>query len=124
MPANSPLMAFWRVKLAYGLISGFVLVLLPIAFLSALFLHSRQFAAAGIVILAVAMASNAVLETARIRLVFQLGRWSGWKGEPIWRKEHPARFWTRTVMHGTALAVYAGAAVFLMLLNLRWMTKL
>jgi hypothetical protein len=120
---NAPLMAFWRVRLVTALIGISILVLLPAAFLSAFFFHLRSLAAVGIVILAVGMASNAMLEAFRIKWVLHLGHWTGWKREPIWRNEQPVRYWTRTVMHATVLAVYATVAVLLVWLNLSWMMR-
>jgi hypothetical protein len=107
-------MAFWRVSQVIGLISGFTMVLVPVAFLSALFLHLRILGAVGIVIMAVWMTSMAVLEGFRIWWVLHLGRWTGWKKEPIWRSEQPARYWSRTAMHATILTVYSAWAVLLM----------
>jgi hypothetical protein len=104
-------------------INGFMLVLMPAAFLSALFLHLRRLAAAGIVMLAVVMASYGVLEAFRIRWVLHLGRWTGWKQEPIWRNEQPIRYWSWTAIHAAILAVYLAVAVFLIWSNLSWMAK-
>lgn len=123
IPATDPLMAFWRVRMVTALISASMLLLLPVTFLSALFLHVRSLGAAGIFILAVGMASYAVLEAAGIRLVLHVGRWTGWKGEPIWRNEQPVRYWTRTAMHAAVLSVYAAAAAILFWSNLSWMTR-
>ncbi len=80
---NASFMAFLRVRLVTALICTCTLVLLPVLFLSALFLHLRILASVGIIVLAVHMASNAALEAFRIRLVLRLGRWTGWKREPI-----------------------------------------
>ncbi|MGI8840202.1 MAG: hypothetical protein ACR2F8_05395 [Caulobacteraceae bacterium] len=123
IPATGPLMTFWRVQMVSGLISASVLLLLPAAFLPALFFHVRSLAAAGIFILAVSMANFAVLEAFRIRLVLHLGRWTGWKREPIWRNEQPVRYWTRTAMHAAFLSVYAAAVAFLFWSNLSWITR-
>ena len=91
------------------------------AFLLALLLHQRSFGAAGIAIIAVGMASNAALEASRIWWVLDMGRWTGWKQEPIWRNEQPARFWLRSVMHAAILAVCAAAALFLIGVSLNMM---
>ena len=116
---DAPFVAFLRVRLITSLIGMLMLVLLPVTFLPALFFHLRSLTAVGFVVLAVGMASNALLEAFRIRWVLHLGRWTGWKGEPIWRNEQPVRYWTRTAMHATSLAVYAAATVLLIWLNLR-----
>lgn len=123
MLGDAPGMAFSRVRLVTALIGLSVMVLVPAAFLFALFFHLQSAAAVGIVALAVYMASTAVLEAFRIRWVLHLGRWTGWKGDPIWRNEQPVRYWTRTAMHATALAICAAAPAFLIWLNLGWMAK-
>jgi hypothetical protein len=69
------------------------------------------------------MASFALLEAFRIRLVLHLGRWTGWKGEPIWRKEQPVRYWTRTAMHAAMSSVYGATAVFLISSCLSWVGR-
>ena len=121
-PTNEPLFAFWRVKAVVMLISTPVLVLLPLLVVSYLTFHAGIIVSIGASLLALATASNAILEAARIRLVLQLGRWTGWKREPIWRTEHPARFWTRTAVHATFVAIYGAGAVFLTVSTAGWMT--
>jgi hypothetical protein len=106
-------MAFWRVSQVIGLISGFAMVLAPVAFLSALFLHLRILGAAGIAILAVWMASFAILDGFRIWWVLHLGRWTGWRKEPIRRSEQPGRYWSGMAMQATILTVHSAAAVYL-----------
>jgi hypothetical protein len=122
-PADRPALAFARVYLVTAVINGLMLVLIPAAFLSALFLHLRSLAAAGIVMLAVVMASYGVLEAFRIRWVMNLGRWTGWKREPISRNEQPIRYWSWTAIHAVILAVYLAAAVFLIWSDLSWMAR-
>ena len=110
--------AFLHLRLGTALVGVSVLVLAPAFFLGAFLFHLQCLAATGVVVLAVGMANSAVLEAFRIRWVLHLGRWTGWKGEPIWRNEHPVQFWARTAMHATVLTMYAAAAVFLIWLNL------
>ena len=122
-PADSPSMAFVRVRLVTAVIGASMFVLLPVTFLSALFLHNKGLGAVGIVILAVGTANNAVLEAFRIKLVLRLGRWTGWKQEPIWRNEQPIRYWSLAAMHTGILAVYSAAAVFLVWGDLNWIAR-
>lgn len=103
------------------MISTPALVLLPVLFVLYLAYHVAIIVLAGIFLLALTTASNALLEVARIRLVLQLGRWTGLKRQPIWRNEHPARFWTRTAIHAAFVAIYGGGAVFLAVSAIGWM---
>jgi len=122
VPAGGPIMTSWRLSMINAVIGVSTLVLAPIAFLSALFLHLRGPAEVGIVILAVFAASYAVLLAYRIRLAFQLGRWIGWKRKPIPRGERPALYWILTATHLAVLALNAATAVLLIWVSLGLMT--
>jgi hypothetical protein len=98
------------VRLINGVIGLSMLVLLPAVFLGAYFLHVRALGEAGIFLLAVYTASRAALEAATIWWVLHLGRWTGWKREPIWRHEKPLSYWTHTALHATILLVLVGAS--------------
>jgi hypothetical protein len=84
------------------------------AFLSALFLHRRDLAAAGIFFLGVATASPGIREAFRIRLVLHIGQWTGFKGEPIRRDAHPIHFWIRTALHVAVFSIYGAAGALLL----------
>ncbi len=120
---DAPFMAFARVRLITALIHVSTMVLLPAAFLSAFYFHLRAGLNCAFVVLAVSMASLAVLEAFRIRWVLHLGRWTGWRQEPIWRNEHPVRYWAHTVVHATVLVVYAAAAVLMIWFNMGLMAE-
>ncbi|MGH6957055.1 MAG: hypothetical protein ACREEW_10385 [Caulobacteraceae bacterium] len=110
---DDQLMVFWRVRLIHLAVTLSGLVLVPVFFLAALFLHSRGLGGAGIFLLASYLASYAVVEAFRIRLTLHTGRWTGWKREPIWRHEKPVRYWTWTALHVVILAIYAGWSAIL-----------
>lgn len=113
LQANAPLLVFMRVQLVTGLIAGLSLVLLPAVFLAALFLHNRRLGTAGIFILAINLMSYGAREAFRTWLALRIGRWTGWKREPIGRHELPVHFWVWTAIHAALAAIYAGVAVFL-----------
>ncbi len=121
---DEPMRTFVRVRLVTSVVGISELVIVPVVFLAALVFHLRSLATLGIAILAIGMASNAVLEAFRIRWVLHLGHWTGWGREPIWRKDQPVRFWGRTAMHATILSVSAAAAVFLTWVSLSRLTTL
>jgi hypothetical protein len=106
-------MAFIRVRLISALLGLSMLILAPAAFLLSHFLHISTLAVVGVATISASLASMAALETSRIGWVLSLGRWTGWKGEPVWRDRQPMQFWSRTALHTTFLAIYAAAAAFL-----------
>jgi hypothetical protein len=110
---DPPLLALLRARLVNALIAIPVLLLVPAAFLSALFLHIESLAAVGMALLAAYCASRAVVEAFVIRWVLHGGRWTGFKGDPIWRDERPVRYWAHTAVHATVLATLAAGAVLL-----------
>jgi hypothetical protein len=117
---DGPLTTYARVVLVNALISLSVLVVMPVAFVSALIFHSPGLVAIAFAAMAVFCVSAAVREAFRIRLVLRLGRWTGWKGESIGRTEQPARFWIRTAMCGVIFAFHAAAAIALVWFNPGW----
>jgi hypothetical protein len=106
------MLLFMRVQLVTSLITGLSMVLLPAAFLAALFLHNRSLGTAGIFILAINTMSYGAREAFRIWLALRIGRWTGWKREPIGRHERPVNFWVWTATHTAVAAIYAGGGVF------------
>ncbi|HEY2178392.1 MAG TPA: hypothetical protein VGH15_07405 [Caulobacteraceae bacterium] len=100
-----------------------VFVLAPAAFLAAYFLHLPIFAAAGMFLLAMCVAGFAAVQVFQIWWGLRLGRWTGWNNQPIGRHEAPARYWSRTGLHGVIVTIYATGAVFLVWFALSWMAR-
>lgn len=109
---------FWRVRLLHipiGLVAGPLAV---VAFVVALVLHEPLLLRAGLIAMAVYMSSSAVRQALRLRFVLSIGRWTGWRREPIRRVEEPLHYWVRTTAEVLVCLIYGGAAAFLTCLGL------
>jgi hypothetical protein len=109
---------FWRVRLLHipiALISGPFVVA---AMVAGMVLHESVLLRTGFIGMAVYLASNAVRQGLRLRFVLSIGRWTGWRREPIRRVEEPLHYWVRTTAEVLACLIYGGAAAFLTYMGL------
>jgi hypothetical protein len=113
-----------RVRLLTSLIALVTLVLMPVALLAALFLHSSSLALTGIILLAVSMLNIAVAESATAWLLFKLGEWRGLDGMLVRRAEHPRRFWVWIAVRAASVLIAAIGGVFLANMAVHWPQQL
>jgi hypothetical protein len=113
-----------RIKFVAGLVAVSAIILAITVFVVAFFSHGKGLVTAGLIVLAVGVASNAVPEGARIWLGLYVGRWIGPNQKPIWREEQPARFWSHTAIHAILAAVYLAGALCLIWFGPSWTRRL